>query len=121
MLHSRLGFGVKRLEQDANAPLREARLDERMRVGELQQAGLDADAAADQALTELEDPGFALVRGHELGQPVQPATSSRRRPGSGSTAADVVSETGTPGQTARIARSAAAHGSGARLPTPAES
>jgi hypothetical protein len=63
-------------------------------------------------------PWLAVTRS---GSSVQPPTSSSRRRGSGSIAAEVVSEIGVPGQAARTDRTAAAHGSGARDSRPVAS
>ncbi len=63
-------------------------------------------------------PWLAVTRS---GSSVQAATSASRPAGSGSRAAEVLSEMRTPGQAARTARSAAAHGSAASVSRPRSS
>ncbi len=60
--------GIQRLDHRPDAAPGDAGGDERVGVGELEQACLDTHPAADQVLAELDDAGLALVRGHELGQ-----------------------------------------------------
>ena len=63
-------------------------------------------------------PWFAVT---SSGSSVHFATSERRRAGSGSISADVLSEIGMPGQMARTARIASAHGWASRVCRPSPS
>ena len=59
---------VKRLDQDARAVTGEVGGDEALGVSQLQQAGLDADAAGEEVVTQLDDALLALVGGDQVGQ-----------------------------------------------------
>jgi hypothetical protein len=76
------------------------------RDGGLGQRLLDGRGEGD----DPRSPWFTITRS---GSSVNGATSASRRAGSGSMAADVLRETGTAGQAARTACSAARHGAGA--------
>ena len=68
-----------------------------------------------QSATIPASPWLAVTRS---GSSVQAATRARRRSGSGSISAEVLSDTGTPGHVARTARSASAHGAAASVSAP---
>ena len=66
-------------------------------------------------------PGSPWLAVTSSGSSVHDATSAWRRAGSASMSAEVVSDTGTPGHSPRIAPSTAAHGSAASVSAPCSS
>jgi hypothetical protein len=115
------GVGVERLHQRPCAARRDAGGDEGAGVAGRQQPRLDADAPLGEQLAEWDDVGLALVHRARSGSSVQAATRASRRAGSGSMAAEVLSEISTPGQASRTARREAAQGAAASAWRPASS
>jgi hypothetical protein len=66
--HSVAGVRIQGLHQNPDAALSEPRGHKAPRVLEFEKAGLDAHAAADEALAELDDAGLALVGRDQFGQ-----------------------------------------------------
>lgn len=63
-----VGVGVQRLDHRAHAAPSDTGRHERVRIGDAEQAGFDADTAHDERLAERDDAVLALVGRHQIWQ-----------------------------------------------------